>query len=275
MSTAFTLLLFAGVLYTGYLVLLYLFQTSLIFPRYLIPHHDLTPPAESVRTFLNTGFGPVEAWYLPPEHPEPGPSAAVIFAHGNAELIDFWPLDLGHFRRLGLGVLLIEYPGYGRSHGTPSERTITEAFSAGYDWLTQMEEVDGERIVFAGRSIGGGAACALARQRPSAGLILMSTFTSLRTMAARYLAPPLLLKTRFDNLSTVRTYDRPILIVHGSRDTIIPFSHGRRLHEAAPRGTLLAFECGHNDCPMDSAEFLNALEGFLQECGVLGQRGPG
>jgi uncharacterized protein len=272
MHLAIKLLLFTAILYAAYLTLLFVVQSSLIFPRYMIPGYDLRPPAESVRTFLETSSGKVEAWYLPPEDPPAGPSPAVIFAHGNAELIDFWTVDLGHFRRLGLGVLLVEYPGYGRSEGTPSERTVTEAFTAGYDWLTQKQEVDRERIVLFGRSIGGGAVCALARERPSAGLILMSTFTSIHSMTARYLYPPFLLKSPFDNLSVVRSYDRPILIIHGTRDTIIPFSHGQELHRAAPSSTLLSFDCGHNDCPMDSTAFRGEIERFLQRSGVLPNR---
>jgi uncharacterized protein len=264
MSMALKLLLLAALLYAGYVILLLLMQTSLLFPRYLIQKYDLPPPPESTRTYLDTSSGRVEAWYLPPDDPGPGPAPVVIFGHGNAELIDFWPEDLGRFRRMGLGVLLIEYPGYGRSEGTPSERTIVEAFTAGYDWLTLREDVDTERIILFGRSMGGGAVCALARERPSAGLILMSTFTSISSMASRYLVPTPLLSTRFDNLATVRAYDRPILIIHGTRDTIVPFDHALELHRAAPDSRLLAFECGHNDCPTSGPEFQKEIELFLE-----------
>jgi uncharacterized protein len=263
------LVLGAALLYGAYVAALYASQSTLIFPRYMIPNYDLEPPADTIRTMLETSFGKVEAWYLPPEAPTADPSPAVIFAHGNAELIDFWPVDLKFFRRLGLGVLLVEYPGYGRSRGVPSEATVTEAFTAGYDWLVGRKDVDGGRIIVCGRSIGGGAACALARQRPTAGMILLSTFTSIRSMAARYLFPPALLKTPFDNLSTVSGYRQPILIVHGTRDTIIPFSHARQLQEAARNSRLLALECGHNDCHLGGPLFLGELQRFLAEAGIV------
>jgi uncharacterized protein len=267
--------LVAALLYAAYVAALYAAQATIIFPRYLIRNYDLKPPADTIRTLLETSFGEVEAWYLPPEVPPSGAAPAVIFAHGNAELIDFWPVDLGFFRKLGLGVLLVEYPGYGRSAGVPSEATVTEAFTAGYDWLAGRKDVDGGRIILCGRSIGGGAACALARQRRTAGMILISTFTSIKPMAARHLFPPSLLKTPFDNLSTVGGYQNPILIAHGTRDTIIPFSHARRLHEAAPDSRLLALECGHNDCPLDGPLFLDALQRFLAAAGIVGAGAEG
>jgi uncharacterized protein len=264
MNIAVKFIVFAGLLYAGYVAFFFLMQTSLVFPRYMIPRYDLAPPKATVRTFLQTGFGRVEAWYLPPEGPVSGPVPAVIFAHGNAELIDFWPQDLGYFRQLGMGVLLVEYPGYGRSEGIPSERTITEAFTAGYDWLTERNDVDGQRIILFGRSIGGGVVCALARQRPAAGLILMSTFTSVSSMAAGYLFPPPLLKTRFDNLSALTSFDRPVLIIHGTRDAIVPYRHARELHRAGPHTTLLTLDCGHNDCPMGSRTVRSEIERFLE-----------
>jgi uncharacterized protein len=264
MNIAVKFIVYAGLLYVGYVAFFFLMQTSLVFPRSMIPRYDLAPPKASVRTLLQTSFGRVEAWYLPPEGPVSGPVPAVIFAHGNAELIDFWPQDLGHFRQLGMGVLLVEYPGYGRSEGTPSERTITEAFTAGYDWLTARNDVDGQRIILFGRSIGGGVVCALARQRPTAGLILMSTFTSVNSMAARYLFPSPLLKTRFDNLSVLTSFDRPVLIIHGTRDAIVPYRHARELHSAGPTTTLLTLDCGHNDCPLGSRIVRNGIERFLE-----------
>ena len=80
----------------------------------------------------------------------------VIFAHGNGELIDYWPDELKKFNDFGLGVLLVEYPGYGRSDGTPTQKSISEAFEAAYDMLVSRPDVDAERIILFGRSVGGG-----------------------------------------------------------------------------------------------------------------------
>ena len=74
-------------------------------------------------------------------------------------------------------------PGYGRSAGSPSEKSITEAFLAAYDAITTRDDVDPSQVILFGRSLGGGAVCALSKYRPIKALILMSTFTSVRSMA--------------------------------------------------------------------------------------------
>ena len=146
------------------------------------------------------------------------PAPAFIFAHGNGELIDYWPDELRPVAALGAGLLLVEYPGYGRSEGAPTQERILEVFTRAYDRLAARPEVDPGRIVLIGRSMGGGAVCDLALKRPSAALVLLSTFTSLRTYAVRYLAPGFLIRDPFDNLAAVRQYPGPVLVVHGRED---------------------------------------------------------
>jgi hypothetical protein len=182
-----------------------------------------------------------------------------VFTHGNGELIDYWPSDFEVPRQWGAGVLLLEYPGYGRSSGSPSERSVTDAVLAAYDWAVKQPSVDHRRIIAYGRSVGGGAATALAARRPVAALILESTFTSVAAFAARYGAPGLLVRDRFDNLSVVRRFGGPVLILHGEHDETIPVSHGRALHSAQPSSELVVMPCGHNDC----ARPWDAVRGFL------------
>jgi len=163
----------------------------------------------------------------------------------------------------------VEYPGYGRSAGSPSQKSITQTFLAAYDALSNRKDVDPSRIILFGRSLGGGAVCALAARRPSAALILMSTFTSARAFAKRYLAPSFLVRDPFDNLAVVKNYPAPVLILHGRRDTVIPFSHGVELHRAARQGTLIAYEAGHNDCPPDWKVFWRHVRSFLRENKII------
>lgn len=188
----------------------------------------------------------VEAWYLAPHSPDPAP--ALIFTHGNGELIDHWVEAFEVPRSWGVAVLLVEYPGYGRSGGRPSEQSITATMLDAYDFLAGRAEVDARRIVAYGRSLGGGAACALASRRPVAALILESTFTSVRTMAASFGIPGPLVLDRYENAEVVLRFEGPILVLHGERDRIIPVSHGRALAEAAGV-ELVLLPCGHNDCP--------------------------
>jgi len=259
-------------IYAAYCALLFLAQRQVVFPRYMIP----TPAAPDLKAlgieplWLETSFGKVEAWYLPPAiAADAKPAPAVIFGHGNGELIDYWPNELGRFASLGVGLLLVEYPGYGRSAGSPSQDSISETFTLAYDLLATRKDVDPSHIVLFGRSLGGGAVCDLSLKRPSAALILMSCFKSVSAFAVRYLAPAFLIRDPFDNLAAVRRYPGPVLVIHGSFDEIVPFSHGRALHAAAHNAKMVVYEAGHNDCPPDWAIFWRDVEDFLRTIGVL------
>jgi fermentation-respiration switch protein FrsA (DUF1100 family) len=259
-------------IYFAYCGLLFVLQRQVLFPRYMIENlpQENMPVSGIEKTFLQTGSGKVEAWYMPPVSDlSNNPAPAVIFAHGNGELIDFWPEELRDFTKLGVGVLLVEYPGYGRSEGSPSQKSITEAFVSAYDYIAAKKGVDPSRIILLGRSIGGGAVCALAKKRPSAALVLMSTFTSVRSFASKYFVPGFMMRDPFDNLEAVGAYSGPVLIIHGKADEIIPFSHGLSLSKAARNCKMIAYDCGHNDCPPDPVRFREDIEYFLRKSGII------
>jgi len=259
-------------IYLCYCMLLFLMQRQMIFPRYMIDtpeaNTDRYPGTEVV--WLETGFGNVEAWYLPPEKEEnPAvPFPAVIFAHGNAEIIDWWPEELTAFTQSGVGVLLVEYPGYGRSDGSPSQKSIRETFLAAYDALASRPDVDRNKILLFGRSLGGGAVCSILGERFAAGLILMSAFKSIRSFAHGYLAPEFLIRDPFDNRAAVSAFAGPVLIMHGKYDEVIPYHHGVALAEVAKNGRLLSYDCGHNDFPPGWFGFKKEIEKLLSKIGA-------
>lgn len=259
--------------YLGWLALLFAFQRSLQYPGAGIPAAAEPPriPGLEVR-WLGLPFGRVETWFLPATGPEGRSAPAIVFAHGNGELMDGWPDELAPFRAMGAGVLLVEYPGYGRSAGSPTEDSITAAFVAAYDALAADPRVDASRIVVLGQSLGGGAACALLAKRPIAAAILQSTFTSARVFARRYLAPGFLVRDGFDNASALRAFPGPVLVLHGSRDPLIPPSEGRALAAAARRARFVAYDCGHDYWHPDRLPFWRDVEAFLREAGVLADR---
>ena len=263
-------------LYILYCAVLFLAQRRLMYPRHLVqvPSAPVMPPGGVEMLRVPVSGGDVEAWFMPPAHLQPGGRApAVIFAHGNAEVIDYLPGEFGWLCELGAGVLLVEFPGYGRSRGKPSQASITEAFVSAYDMLVRRSDVDGNRIILMGRSVGGGAVCALSEKRPAAAMVLISAFTSARVFAAAYFAPGFLVLDPFDNLSAIRRYPNPVLIFHGEHDEIIPFSHAGALAGAAPAGSLIGYPCGHNDLPPDLNRFRQDLANFLMEAGVLKAEG--
>ncbi|MDD2273009.1 MAG: alpha/beta hydrolase [Desulfuromonadaceae bacterium] len=98
---------------------------------------------------------------------------------------------------------------------------------------------------------------------------MQSAFTSTKPFARRFFAPEFLVRDRFDNAAVVAAYKQPILLLHGSRDTVVPPEHSRQLQQLAPHARLVEFPCGHNDMPPDPAEFYRVIASFLQEAGVL------
>lgn len=261
-------------IYLLYCAALFVLQRHMIFPRYMIdsPSGDAanTPGIEKI--WLELDFGKVESWYVSPEKKQENDSSPVVmFAHGNGEIIDWWPEELRVFTRLGIGVYLVEYPGYGRSAGSPSEQSITRTFIRAYETIVARPDVDGSRIILFGRSLGGGAVCALAREKPSVALVLMSAFKSIRAFAPRYLAPGFLIRDPFDNLSVVSAYPGPVLLIHGRHDEVIPYSHGEALSRAGRQIRFLSYDCGHNDFPPGWFGFEDTVRRFLEEAGIIGK----
>ncbi|MGW8265987.1 MAG: alpha/beta hydrolase [Longimicrobiales bacterium] len=226
----------------------------------------------------------IQAWWYPASRAEPGadlegaPSAleppAVLFLHGNAgDISHRTPIARGLLQE-GCSVLLLEYRGYGGSGGSPSEKGLTLDALAGYEFLSGR--LGGSRsIVVFGRSMGGAVAARLAATRPTGGLVLESAFTSLEAMA-RTLYPFLpgilfrRLRGRFDTLSSLREVKVPILVVHGTRDEIVPLRMGRALYEAAGAAGewFEVSEAGHNDVFwVGGREYFRVVGDFFQKHG--------
>ncbi len=246
---------------------LFFAQGCLIFPGALRAAPEADPPESAEVWWIDLGGGEqVEAWFLPAsecdaEHPCP----AVIYCHGNAELIDEeWKSAIG-YHRLGWSLLLPEYRGFGRSDGSPSQENIRADFVRFYDRLVQEPRVDPNRVVFHGRSLGGAVAADLAAHRKPAALILESTFTSMGAMAHRFLAPAFLARQPFHTERVVRELDVPVLVFHGTQDNVVPVSHGRSLGESAKYGWYVEYDCGHNDLPPPERrrEYWAAIESVL------------
>ena len=189
----------------AFVALVWTVQRGVMFPAPGPPSFDVTGGVVGVEKLRVGANGDVDAWLMPPTVGD-APYPVLIFGHGNGELIDHWVDDFQTPRGWGFGVLLVEFPGYGRSGGPPTETTVTDAFVGAYDLLAARPDVLASGIVGYGRSLGGGAICRLAARRSLAAIVLESTFSSVRPLAARMGVPGWLVRDPFDNLAVLRTY---------------------------------------------------------------------
>jgi len=243
---------------------LYALAVALVQRSLLFPGTELRAPEgldqavpDVERLWFEADDGRTEAWLLPAPAHVPRPAPAVLAAHGNYELIDYQLPFAQALRALGAHVLLVEYPGYGRSTGSPTQESVTAAFVAARDALAARPDVDAGRIAYYGRE--------------PAALVLQSTFTSVRAMAASLFVPGFLIRDPFESLDWLERWTGPALVLHGRRDDVVPFEHGEALAGAGAR--LEVFDCRHNDFPDDPERYWRVLGTFLTEAGVLD--GPG
>jgi abhydrolase domain-containing protein 17 len=201
-----------------------------------------------------------DEWVAAAHLPAPPGGFTILFSHGNAEDLGYAMPFLRELHAAGFGIVAYDYRGYGRSSGRRA--TVTgagEDAEAVYHWAVGELGVPADRLIVHGRSLGSGPTLLLATRHTVAGVVLESAFTSTYRVVTRV---PLLPFDRFPNLALVREIDVPSLVIHGSRDRVIPFSHGRRLHAAAPepKRALWVDGAGHNDLASVAGErYVRAL----------------
>lgn len=200
----------------------------------------------------------ISAKYLP----NPEAVFTVLFSHGNAEDIGDDQQLLERIRAAGFAVFAYDYQGYGTSEGRPSERHAFEDENAAYNFLVQSMHVQPDRIIAFGRSVGSGPACDLGSRRPVAGLILESAFTSAFRVMTRVRVLPF---DKFDNLRKISSVRCPVLIIHGTEDSVINISQGKELFAAAnePKQALWVQGANHNDVAfIGSTCYSDSLKAF-------------
>ncbi|MGW4772872.1 alpha/beta hydrolase [Nocardia sp. NPDC004278] len=189
----------------------------------------------------------LHGWWLPAAHS----IGHVLFAHGNAGNVGDRVPIYALLTEIGLDVLTFDYRGYGRSTGRPTEHGTYLDAHAARRILLEQPGVNPERVLYLGKSLGGGVLLELATEYPPTGLVLMSTFTGLRD-AARSVYPFLpgpLVPDAYPSLRRIRELQAPVLIMHGDHDELLPLRHAERLFAAAPEPKQLVIfpGAGHND----------------------------
>lgn len=260
-----------------YNVSFYLHQDRLIFPLSHVPEPlDEFPFENAVIMEKTNRDGLVQAWFVPADSASADqPAPAVLYFHGNAEIIDNQSRIVSRYNDLGVSVLLVEYRGYGRSTGKPSQAGILEDALAFHNALSQRDDVDADRIFYHGRSLGGGVATALASEQSPKALVLESTFSSMALLTNHYSVPSFLLKHPFRSDRVIRQAEFPVLVFHGVSDVITPVTEARTLDQIARKHhrelDYIEMPGGHNAFPPASHEALywSHVAEFLTDKGVL------
>lgn len=211
----------------------------------------------------------LHGWFVPGEK-----EVTWLWFHGNAGNIShrLENLKLLH-DELGVSVFLFDYRGYGRSEGTPSEEGTYRDGEAALSYLRSREDVDPDRIIYFGRSLGAGIAVELAISHPPFALILESPVPSIPELARRhypFLPVWPLLRTKYDSLAKIEKVAAPLLVLHGDRDDVVPFGAGRKLFEAAnePKEFYTIRGAGHNDTYLvGGEEYFAVLRRFMEDLG--------
>ncbi|HEV7902988.1 MAG TPA: alpha/beta hydrolase [Pyrinomonadaceae bacterium] len=221
----------------------------------------------------------LHGWYCTPQVGRGGALERVetrrtlLFLHGNAGNISHRYEIIEEFVKLHINVLIIDYRGYGKSEGRPSEEGLYADARAAWDYLTQSRGIPASQIVIFGESLGGAVAIDLATKTQACGLVVQSSFTSIADMAAELLpfVPHFILRTKMDSLSKIEHVTCPKLFIHSQADEIIPYQLGRRLFDAAhaPKQFYEVKNAPHNlTFDIGGAAYYEALRSFINSsCG--------
>lgn len=244
---------------------------------------QIVPQVEDVQLMTADGVR-LHGWYCTPRMGTAGGAlepvearATLLFLHGNAGNISHRYEIIGDFVQLPANVLIIDYRGYGKSEGRPSEEGLYADARAAWDYLTTARGVPASRIVIFGESLGGAVAIDLASKTNACGLVVQSSFTSIADMAGEVLpfVPRFAIRTKMDSLSKIASVSCPKLFIHSQADEIVPYRLGRRLFDAAraPKEFYEVKGASHNLMyEIGGAPYYEALRTFINSSCDAGPR---
>lgn len=244
----------------------YIEKRSIFFPSADI---ELTPAYINLAfedIYIDTQDGvKINGWFIPCDTAK----YTLFFLHGNGGNISHRLEKISLLNKTGLNVFIVDYRGYGRSPGKPSEKGIYRDAQASYDYLINRRKINPENIIVYGESLGTAAAINLASKVKLKALIVEGAFSSGRDMAKRIfpLLPGFLFSDSFNSLKKIKKVTAPKLFLHSRNDEIVPFVLSKKLFDCAsdPKqfGELLG---GHNTAFLDSQDkYLSAIAVFVKQ----------
>jgi uncharacterized protein len=269
------LLLGLGLFYGLACLLLYKLQNRFLFvPTQIIEDTPANYGLTYKETWLSIGNkrDRIYSWWIPAQSKT---APTILYCHGNGHNIGEVSALASRFHKMGLSVFAFDYRGYGKSEGAfPSETAVYADAERAWDYLIQDQKIPPKHIAIYGHSLGGAIAINLATRHPNAGgLIVQSSFTTALEMAKRnwwtaIFPVDVLLDQRFESLRKVSQLQMPVLYLHGTSDTLIPFEMSQRLFERtrSPKQLKLFPNAGHNDLPqVGGADYAQAVKDFVTE----------
>ncbi|MCY3800919.1 MAG: alpha/beta hydrolase [Chloroflexi bacterium] len=251
-------------------LLLWLFQRRLIyFPIGTAPPAESAHPGAEDASFTTADGLTLHGYFVPASAGEA--RAAVIVFNGNAGHRGYRIPLAQSLSRQGLAVLLFDYRGYGGNPGSPTESGLIEDARAVLQYALSRDDVDPDKIVYFGESLGAGVAVALAVEAPPAALVLRSPFSSMVRIGQThypFLPVGLMLKDRYESGKRIRRVTAPLLVIAGEADAVIPSQDSVRLFEAArePKRLHLVPGADHNDYELNAGEaIIDVMLEFLDE----------
>jgi len=258
-------------LIVGFLAAVWLTQRRLIyFPTSTLPAAGAVGLPGAVDVTFQTADGvTLQAWFVPADGVNRGLTVLFLSGNGGNRAMRA-PLATALASR-GIATLLVDYRGYGGNSGRPTETGLAADARAARAYLAQRPDVDASRIVYFGESLGTGVAVRLASEQPPFALILRSPYTSLVDVGRRaypFLPVRFLLADRFASLDRIGGITCPVLVIAGTRDSIVPADLSERLFEAvrSPKKRLLMIDgADHNDYELLAGpELIDAVVSFLR-----------
>ena len=259
------------------ILLIRVFEDRMVFfPEPALPG-DMTPEQAGVQVedvFLTTGDGvKIHGWWAQTEAAQ----RTVLYFHGNAGNLSQRLPTIGWLQQLPANVLAVDYRGYGKSEGRPTEEGVYRDGEAAYDYLVQERKIPPEQIVVLGQSLGTTVAVDVASKKPVGAVILEAGFPSAKRVAQVAMRLPgvwLVMRSDFNSARKLKDVRAPVLVAHCRQDPVIPFALGEELYAAANqpnRFVAYAGDCHEPLYQADPRDYAARLRAFLG----LGPEPPG
>ena len=252
------------VIYSSLLVILFIFQRNLMYHpqenNYFGDKLEVEIEKVNITTIDNINL---LGWF---HKKDLNKFKTIIYFHGNAGMLDNRIHKLNHFKDMDVNFLIIAWRGFSGNQGSPSEKGLYIDGQSAINWTLKQGVIE-EDIILYGESLGTGIATELAQHRNFAGVILETPFTSMINAAKKfypYIPVNLLLKDRFENFKKIKNINSPVLIMHGEKDTIVPFTMGKTIYQLANEPKYSYFTKHDDHMMVYNEPMIKTLKNFIK-----------